>query len=68
MKRGGGLAGALAQLGVDLPDSVIQPLQQDLKDGSEIVGLHFGNTLEGNFASIEVLNHWHRGHKPLLPL
>jgi len=61
------VACALAQLGVDLPDGVIQPLQQDLQDDGETVGLPLGNPLEGDLASIEVVNHWHHGHKPLFP-
>jgi len=52
---------------VDLPDGVIQPLQQDLQDDGETVGLPLGNQLEGDLASIEVVNHWHHGHKPLFP-
>jgi len=63
-----GLACALAQLGVDLSDRVIQPLQQELQHGGETVGLHLSNALKGNLASIEVLNHWHRGHTSFLPL
>jgi hypothetical protein len=61
-----GLACALAQLGVDLPDGVIQPLQQDLQDSGETVRLHLGNPLQGDLASIEVLNHWPHGHTLLL--
>ena len=45
---------------MDLPDGVIEPLQQDLQDSGETVGLHLGNPLEGDLASIEVLNHWGR--------
>jgi len=58
---------ALAQLGMGLPDGIIQPLQQDLQDGGETVGLHLGNILEGDLALIEGVNHGHRGHKLLLP-
>ena len=61
-------AQTLAQLGLDLPDGVLQPLQQELKDGGETVGLHLGNILEGDLASIEVVNYVHHGHTSLLPL
>jgi hypothetical protein len=61
-------ARTLVQLGLDLPDSVLQPPQQELKDGSETVALHLGNILEGDLASIEVVNHIHHGHMSLLLL
>jgi hypothetical protein len=60
-------ARTLVQLGLDLPDSVFQPPQQELKDVGETVVLHFGDILEGDLASIEIVNHVHHGHRSLLP-
>jgi hypothetical protein len=60
-------ARTLAQLGVDLPDGVLQPLQQELKNDGETVGRHLGNILEGDLAAIEVVNYVHHGHRALLP-
>jgi len=60
-------AQTLVQLGLDLADGVLQPPQQEIKDAGETVGLHFGNILEGDLASIEVVNHVHHGHTSLLP-
>jgi hypothetical protein len=56
-RRAGVRTHALAELGVDLPDGVIEPLQQDLQDDVETVGLPLGNILEGDLASLEVVNH-----------
>jgi hypothetical protein len=42
---------------VDLPDGIIEPLQQNLKDDVETVGLPLGNILEGDLASLEVVNY-----------
>src|SRR6266568_4622262 len=61
-----GVALALAQLAVDLSDGRIEPLQQEIQDGRETVGLHFGNILQGDLAVIEGVNHGHRGHMLLL--
>jgi hypothetical protein len=61
-------AQTLAQLGLNLPDGILQPPQQELKDGGETVALHLGNILEGDLASIEVVNHIHHGHMSLLLL
>jgi hypothetical protein len=60
-------ARTLAQLGVDLPDGVLQPLQQEFQDGGETVGRHLGNILKGDLAAIEVVNHVYHGHTSLLP-
>jgi hypothetical protein len=60
-------ARTLAQLSLDLPDGVLQPLQQELKDSGETVALHVGNILEGDLAAIEVVNHVHHDHRALLP-
>jgi hypothetical protein len=59
---------ALAQLGVGVGDGGIQPLQQEIQDARETIGLHLGNILEGNLASVEVVNHREYGHKPLFSL
>ena len=59
---------ALAQLGVGVPDGGIQPLQQEIKDTGETVGLHLDHMLESNLASVEVVNHGECGHTPLLSL
>jgi hypothetical protein len=56
-RRAGARTHALAELSVDLPDGVIEPLQQDLQDDVETVGLPLGNILEGDLASLEVVNH-----------
>jgi hypothetical protein len=48
---------ALAQLDVGVPDGGIQPLQQEIQDTGETVGLHLDDILESNLASVEVVNH-----------
>jgi hypothetical protein len=55
-------AGALTQLCLDLPDGVIQVLDQEIKQGCQTAGLHFGDDLEGGFASIKLINNLHAGH------
>jgi len=56
------LAGTLAQGGFGLPDGTLEPFQQELEDGAETIGVHFGNVLERDLAAIEVFNHGHHGH------
>jgi hypothetical protein len=53
-------------LGVSLPNSVLQPLYQQLKDDGETVGLSLSQILEGDLAAIEGIDHWMRGHTALL--
>jgi len=56
-------AHTLAELGVHLPNGIIQPLHQELKNDGETIGLPLSNILEGDLASLEVVNHLDRGHK-----
>jgi hypothetical protein len=51
------LAGTLAQVGIGLPDGILEPLQQEFQDGRETVGMHLGNVLKGDLTAIEVCNH-----------
>jgi len=55
--RGMALAGTLAQVGIGLPDGILEPLQQEFQDGRETVGMHLGNVLKGDLTAIEVCNH-----------
>jgi hypothetical protein len=61
-----GRAGALTQMCLDLPDRVIQVLDQEIKKGCQTAGLHFGDDLECGFASIKLINNLHAGHRYLL--
>jgi hypothetical protein len=53
-------------LGVSLPNSVLQPLYQQLKDDGETVGLSLSQILEGDLAAIEVIDHGNRRHTAFL--
>jgi hypothetical protein len=63
---GGTLARALAQLGLSLPNGVLQRLQQELQDDGETGGLPLSNILERHLTPIEVVNHRVHGHTALL--
>jgi hypothetical protein len=51
---------------MSLPDGVLQPLHQQFKDDRETIRLSLGNILEGDLASIEVIDHGNRSHTAFL--
>jgi hypothetical protein len=63
-----GLAGTLLQLRLDLPDRVIQVLDQELEERGQTAGLHFGDDLECRLAPVKLINNLHAGHMPLLQM
>src|SRR5438445_13663340 len=62
------LAGTLLQLRLDLPDRVIQALEQEVEERCQAAGLHLGDDLECRLASIKFINNLHAGHMPLLEM
>src|SRR6266568_6371575 len=63
-----GLAGALLQLHLDLPDGAVQVLDQEIEECFQTAGLHFGNDLERGLALIKFINNLHVRHRPLLQM
>jgi hypothetical protein len=65
---GSGLAGALLQLRLDLPDRVIEVVDQEIEECCQTAGLHLGDDLECRLTPIKFVNQFPRGHIPLLRL
>jgi hypothetical protein len=65
---GARLAGALLQLRLDLPDRVVEVIDQEIEERCQTAGLHFGDDLEGRLASIKLINNLHARHMPLLQM
>jgi len=65
---GVGLAGALPQLRLDLPDGAIQVLDQEIEERFQTAGLHFGDDLECRLAPVKLINNLHVRHMPLLQM
>jgi hypothetical protein len=65
---GSGLAGALLQLRLDLPDRVIEVIDQEIEERCQTVGLHFGDDLECRLAPVKLINNLHARHMPLLQM
>jgi hypothetical protein len=63
-----GLAGALLQLHLDLPDCAIEVVDQEIEECCHTAGLHFGDDLECSLTSIKFINNLHVRHKPLLQM
>jgi hypothetical protein len=63
-----GLAGALLQLHLDLPDGAIEVLDQEIEECCHTAGLHFGDDLECSLASVKFINNLHVRHRPLLQM
>ena len=75
MQRGRGirvawlvLAGTLLYVRLDLPNRVIQALEQEIEQCCQAIGLHLGDDLEGRLTPIKFVNQFPRGHSPLLRL
>jgi hypothetical protein len=62
------LASALLYVRLDLPDRVIQALEQEIEQGCQAIALHLGDDLESRLTPIEFVNQFSRGHIPLLRL
>jgi len=62
------LAGALLDVRLDLPNCVIQALEQEIEQCCQTVGLHLGDDLECCLTPIKFVNQFPRGHIPLLRL
>jgi hypothetical protein len=65
---GSGLAGALLQLRLDLPDRVIEVIDQEIEERCQTTGLHFGDDLECRLAPVKLINNLHARHMPLLQM
>jgi hypothetical protein len=63
-----GLAGALLQLHLDLPDCAVQVVDQEIEEGCHTAGLHFGDDLECRLAPVKLINNLHARHMPLLQM
>jgi len=53
---------------LDLPDRVIQALEQEIEQCCHAVVLHLGDDLECRLTPIQFVNQFPRGHIPLLRL
>jgi len=62
------LTGALLYVHLNLPNRVIQALEQEIEQGCQAVVLHLGDDLECRLAPIKFVNQFPRGHIPLLRL
>jgi hypothetical protein len=62
------LAGALLEVRLDLPDRVIQALEQELEQDRHAVGLHLSDDLECRLTPIQFVDQFPRGHIPPLRL
>jgi len=62
------LTGALLDVRLDLPDCVIQALEQEIEQCGQTIGLHLGDDLERCLTPIKFVNQFPRGHIPLLRL
>jgi hypothetical protein len=63
---GAGLAGAPLQLCLDLPDCLIEVVDQEIKKCCQTTGLHLGDDLECHLAPVKFINNFHAGHMSLL--
>jgi hypothetical protein len=63
-----GLAGALLQLHLDLPDCAVQVVDQEIEEGGYTVGLHLGDDLECDLAPVKFINNFHAGHMSFLQM
>jgi hypothetical protein len=59
-----GLAGALSQLHLDVPDGGVQVLDQEIEECCHTVRLHFGDDLECSLAPVKFINNFHVRHRP----
>jgi hypothetical protein len=65
---GSGLAGALLQVRLDLPNRVIEVIDQEIEERCHTAGLHFGDDLECCLAPVKLINNLHARHMPLLQM
>jgi len=63
---GTGLAGAPLQLRLDLPDRLIEVVDQEIKECGQTTGLHLGDDLECHLTPVKFINNFHAGHMSLL--
>jgi hypothetical protein len=65
---GAGLAGTVLQPRLDLPDRVIEVVDQEIEERCQTAGLHLGDDLECRLAPVKFINNFHAGHMSLLQM
>jgi hypothetical protein len=63
---GASLAGAPLQLRLDLPDRLVEVIDQKIEECGQTTGLHLGDDLECYLAPVKFINNIHAGHTSLL--